>query len=521
MERTHMIDRSYLVLWSFICLLVLSVGTALGVVGDTPHRGGTLRWAIISFPTLDPHATGAPITWFIATHFLEGLYTTGRDGGPIPMLAAGQTVSDDGLLYTITLRRGVPFHRGKELTAGDVVPSLRRWGRKHPWGRELFARVDSAQSLDKYTVQLRLKEKSAMLLPLLMWGAIYPKEVVEEAGDGEAKTHIGTGPFQLADHQPQRSVELVRFERYQARPEPPYGYGGGKTAWLDTLLILRIPDDSARVAAVESGEVDATVFSPDAYDRLKDHPSLKVYIGKPFARLTSVLNQKRGVFTNVTLRQAALAALDMEPILRAAVEHPEFYRLDASLWPKEEPWWTDVGRERYNQKNPEKARRLLKEAGYQGEPVRYLVPQNRTELYRSTLMMRQQLEEVGFVIDLQVVPNWAMFMQRQDNPDLWDAFTIDISMHAPDPTLYYSIRFRYDLPGWNCDPDVERLLHAMATERRFERRYRLWQDLQRLFYERVPAIHHGWVFMPWVMRNHVHGPFDMFFPYFWNVWVEK
>jgi peptide/nickel transport system substrate-binding protein len=232
MARMPTTSGPHATLYSLVCLLVLSVGMALGAAGDTPRRGGTLRWVALALETLDPHSVTTGATWIISSHCLEGLYTIGQDGGPIPMLAEGHTIRDDGLLYTFKLRRGVPFHSGKELTAADVVPSLQRWGRKHPWGRELFTRVESVQPLDRYTVQLRLKEKSAMLLPLLFWGAIYPKEVVEEAGDGEVKTYIGTGPFQLAEHQPQRYVKLVRFEGYQSRPEPPNGYEGERRrAW--------------------------------------------------------------------------------------------------------------------------------------------------------------------------------------------------------------------------------------------------------------------------------------------------
>ena len=61
----------------------------------------------------------------------------------------------------------------------------------------------------------------------------------------------------------------------------------------------------------------------------------------------------------------------------------------------------------------------------------------------------------------------------------------------------------------------------METERQFEKRYRLWQDLQRLFWERVPMIHYGHTFRLNVMRKHVNGPFDMPQPYFWNVWLDK
>lgn len=87
------------------------------------------------------------------------------------------------------------------------------------------------------------------------------------------------------------------------------------------------------------------------------------------------------------------------------------------------------------------------------------------------------------------------------------------------PTLYDPIRCNF--PGWNCDPDLEQLLQAMATELQFERRYRLWQDLHRLLWERAPMIHYGYVSGLSVMPKHVNGPFDMVRPYFWNVWLGK
>jgi peptide/nickel transport system substrate-binding protein len=221
MARMPTASGHLVTLHSLVFLLVLGVGTALGAAADTPRKGGTLRVATSGEPpSLDPHATSSGLAQFIAMHHLESLYTTGKDYGPIPMLAEGHTVSDDGLVYTVKLRRGVRFHHGKELTAEDTVPSVIRWGRMHGWGKELFRNVESVKPLDKYTLQMRLKEKSAIVLPLLI-GAIYPKEVLEEAGDGPVKTFIGTGPFRLAEHQLGRSLKLVRFEQYRSRPEPP------------------------------------------------------------------------------------------------------------------------------------------------------------------------------------------------------------------------------------------------------------------------------------------------------------
>ncbi len=518
MARTHTTGRPQGILYSLVCLLVLGVSTVLGGAGDTPRQGGTLRVAPVVLPTLDPYWRDLAITWTLARHYLESLYTFGKDGGPIPMLAEGHTVSDDGLVYTFTLRRGVLFHHGKELTAADVVASLQRWAKMVRVGEEFFTRVASLMPLDKYTVQVRLTEKSALVLAMLNTALIYPQEVMDAAGEGEVKTIIGTGPFQLAEHEPGRMTRLVRFAQYKARPEPPNGHGGGKTAWVDTLVFLPMPDAATHVAAVESGEADVILGTPlEAYDRLKNHPDLKVLLQKDYNRVITLLNKKHGMFTNVTLRQAVLAALDMDAVLRAAFGRPEFYRLDASPFPKDSLWWTDVGRERYNQQDKDKAQRLLHEAGYQGEPLRYLTTGQGGSKYKVALATQQQLEAVGFNVALQVVDNVSTLMH---NPDLWDACAFGSLAGGNNPYWYQGLRCEAT-GGWNCDPDVVRLKHIMATELRFEQHYRLWQDLQRLFWERIPVIHYGYSAALQVMRKHVHGPFDMGQLYFWNVWVEK
>ena len=516
MEPTHTPLDQQVIPYSLVFLLALGVLTAFGGAGETPRKGGTLRVGLIAeASTLDMHWQPEGIAQLIGRHYVESLYTQGLDYGWIPMLAEGHTVSDDGLVYTIKLRRGVRFHHGQELTAADAVASLLRYGRLHARGRRLFQRVESVKALDHYTVQLRLQGQTALVLPLL-GTAIYPKEVLEEAGEGQIRTHIGMGPFKLAELQPGR-VKLVRFEGYQSRAEPPNGYGGGKAAWVDTLLFLYLPDDSVRLAALESGDVDITWGTHEAYDRLKALPDLNVKIEKPGNKFVTLLNKQKGLFTNVKLRQAALAALDMEPILRAAVGHPQFYRLDSSLSFKEEPWWTDAGGELYNQNNPEKARRLLKEAGYQGEPVRYIAAYDAVAQHRVAPATKQQLESVGFTVELQLM-EWSTSVRRRDNPDLWDARTVWWWI-TPDPTL--STGLRCDGPGWNCDPDFATLLQAMETELQFERRYRLWQEIHRLFWDRVPFIQYGDTFWLTVMRKHVQGPFDMPVWYFWNVWLDK
>ena len=103
MARTHTTGRPQGMLYSLVFLLVLGVGTALGQAGDTPRKGGTLRVAALSGGrlSLDAHWTRAWVVSFITSHYLEDLYTIGKDYGVIPMLAEGHTVSDDGRVYTV------------------------------------------------------------------------------------------------------------------------------------------------------------------------------------------------------------------------------------------------------------------------------------------------------------------------------------------------------------------------------------------------------------------------------------
>src|SRR2546428_10237959 len=128
-------------------LTVLALATALATaavvgVADAQKRGGVLRVGNLGEPPgLDAHWTTASITETLTNHIYEGLYTLGDDKRPIPMLAESHAVSKDGLTYTFKLRRGVTFHNGKEMTADDVVASLKRWSQQSVYGKALFTQV--------------------------------------------------------------------------------------------------------------------------------------------------------------------------------------------------------------------------------------------------------------------------------------------------------------------------------------------------------------------------------------------
>jgi peptide/nickel transport system substrate-binding protein len=487
-----------------------------------PHPGGVLKVAIIGEPpSLDAHWTTASLTYDVTSHLYEPLFTLDDKYGVIPMLAEGHAVGDGGKLYTIRLRRGVPFHNGKELSAEDVVASLGRWGKVATVGKLLFRSVQGLQARDRYTVELRLGGPSGIVLSALanasQFPAIYPKEVVEAAGDGQIKDFVGTGPFRFVERIPDRYTRLARFDRYAARSEPPSGYGGRRTAYVDEVQFIPVPDVSVRAAGVESGEYHFSDWiGPDSYERLAGNPRLDVMIVKPNEWISAIFNKRMGLFTNRALRQAVLAALDMEPIMKAAVGAKDFYRLDPSLIFREQVWWTDVGKDVYNRPDREKAKRLMREAGYKGEPIRWMATQFYDWMYKSALAAKQQLEDVGFTVDLQVL-EWATVVQRRNDPKLYDVFTTGIGFQTDPAQLPF---LGCEWPGWTCDGKLDALMARFTGETDFTRRSATWAEIQRWFWDEVPVAKLGDFFTLRIKQKSVVGYANRYRPFFWNVGLK-
>ena len=167
-------------------------------------------------PTLDAHWTTANFVEVIAQHMYEGLYTLDQTYQPIPDLADGlPAASADGLVYTIKLRQGIKFHNGKEITSEDVVASLKRWGGYATQAKALWASVEDVRPAGKYAIELRLKEKSGIVLISLAnannFAAIYPKEIAEKyptPGQGDRVHRDG-------------SLQVRRVEAGQPYPHGP------------------------------------------------------------------------------------------------------------------------------------------------------------------------------------------------------------------------------------------------------------------------------------------------------------
>ena len=118
------------------------------------------------------------------------------------------------------------------------------------------------------------------------------------------------------------------------------GYGGKRVAYLDEILFIPVPDVAVRLAGVETGEYHfGQQIKQDQYERVKGIAGLDARVVKPAGWITAVPNHKEGMMTNKKIRQAFQAALDLEPIMAAAVGNKDFYRVDGALFYPEQPQW--------------------------------------------------------------------------------------------------------------------------------------------------------------------------------------
>jgi peptide/nickel transport system substrate-binding protein len=473
-----------------VLLVLLAVVLGSTVDGQTPKRGGTLRIANIGEPpTLDYSATTVGITSNISMAMFETPFAFDANWRPQPMLVESHAVSQNGLTHTFKLRHGVLFHNGKEMTSEDVVASLTRWGKVGSRGAVVFSHVEAVTASDKYTVVMHLKEPFAPLLAFLALpssaAAIMPKEIADATPAGPVTQYVGTGPYRFVEWIPNRHVKLARWDKYASRMEPASLYAGRREALADEVIYYPVGNVATRVAGVQAGDYDlADDIQQDLYAQLKGDARVVPEVLQPGTWLVFFFNKKAGLMANVKLRQAVTVALSMQPILQVTVGNPDLFQLTPSIYPKGTSWYSEVGAPWYNQGNAERAKQLAVEAGYKGEPIRWLTSQQYPWMYKSSAVAADQLKKAGFNIDLQVY-EWAGVVERRAKPAEWEMFTTGHGF-VPDPALVDLFSPTY--PGWWESPAKNQLLQDFNRALDARTRAQIWQKMQELVFTEG-----GWV----------------------------
>jgi len=466
-----------------------SVEKVITATPEPSRYGGTLRWAFnLNVPTLDTMWTTTYVSSWTGLHMYETLFTYDSNLAPIPDLAEAYAKSTDGLTHLISLRKGVTFHNGKELTVEDVEASLKRWATLSGTGKKLFEQVDSMSFPDKYSIEFKMKDVYPLFQTALCIDSqgpvIYPKEIVEKAGDGEIQEYVGTGPYKFEEWDRDRLIRMSRFDDYVPHGTKPNGYGGKKMAYMDEIIFYIVEDASTRMAGILAGDYDR-IDSPTAeeYDNLKSDPSVKI-IYSPYGGIwENVLNMKSPITGDIKLRQAMQAATDPMPICLARVGNEDLIQVTSAL--ADGPWHTEVCGEKFGQANLDEAKRLLAESNYNGETIRWLTA--GSPFFELSVVHSQQLEAIGLNIEL-LQSDWATVIERRNKEEGWEVMATGWGLKV-DPML--SPQFLGTFVGWWDTERAESLRDAILTTPNYDERFKLWEELQCLWYEEVPALGYG------------------------------
>ena len=462
-----------------------------GLATPTPRHGGTLRVATTGEPPhLDPHRSTDTLVLLITGHVFETLFTSDAQHRPTPLLATGHEASRDGLVHTITLRRGVRFHDGSLMTAADVIASLERWGSMSGLGASLLAATERLVAVNQYTVEFRLREPfgtlPTALTRQLQPATIHPAHVLAESDRTRLAAPVGTGPYRLEQWAGGRPLRLVRFEGYAAPLGPRDGYAGARPQYLDAIEFVAMPEEATRVAALRAGDVHLLeTVSPDQLPALTRDPEVVAELAGADVWLNLVLNLRSPVLERVEVRRAVQLALDHDAVLQAAVG-PDAYTLSPDLLPGTADWSSDAGADRYHPHDPGQARRILDELDARGTRLRLLTTLARPPEHNAALVITQQLRAVGFDVELLVVDTATLSSWRADE-HRYELYLASASFR-PDPVMR---NLTASAGGWWEDPVKESLLDRLRASDDLAERQELWAQVQARFHEDVPRIKLG------------------------------
>jgi peptide/nickel transport system substrate-binding protein len=478
-------------------MLRTAVLAAVALALTGPAAADTLRARLnADVRSTDPGVNRDANTDAVVLHMVEGLVAFREDASVGPLLAESMTVSDDGRTYTFRLREGVRFHNGAALTAEDVAWTWRRYMTPETRWRCLtefdgrgVTRLDAIETPDPRTVVFRFGRASA-LIPATMarpdcgGAGILHRDSV--GADGAWIAPIGTGPFRLGEWRRGQFIELVRFDGYAARAEPRDGFTGGKTAEVERVRFMIIPDQAAAKAALLSGAIDVlTDIANSDLAELKARTDVIVDVAPTMGLSTLLIQTRDPLLSDMRIRRALALSLDLPAIVQAVTEGTGSY--NASAIPVSSAFHTPPHREGYR-RDLATARRLLAEAGYRGQTIKMLANRRYTSMFDSAVLIQAMAQEAGLRLEIEVL-DWATQLDRYTKGD-YQLMSFSYSARL-DPSLSYEMfsgpKDTQPRKVWENAEALAMLAESMATGDA-ERRTALFEAMHRKMIADVPLI---------------------------------
>ncbi len=379
---------------------------ATGGAGGVAKKGGRLRVGIVGGSAKDSLNAHNPVTHpdeCRAIQLYDTLATYNSDFRVELALAEEITPSPDARTWTIRLKQGVEFHNGKTVSAEDVAYTIKRIIDKDDpqAGASGFAAVDpnGISVVDPLTVKLVLGTADAALLDQF---AQYQNGIVPVGYD--PKQPVGAGPFKFSSFQPGQQSVFARNPNYWRKDEPH----------LDEVVIIDFPDDTARVNALISKQVDAISQLPlGQINVVKADPNLKVLDSPSGAWLPFTMRVDRPPFNDVRVRQAFRLVVDRDQMVRQVLGGHGTVAND--LYGRFDPAYdSDLPQRKLD---IAQAKALLKQAGKENLTVELVTSEVAAGVVEAAQVFANQAKAAGITVNVRKVDPGEFY---GDNYLKWD-----------------------------------------------------------------------------------------------------
>ncbi len=486
--------------------IVITLGAliALPLTGwAAPKPGGTLTIGEASdLNNVDPHRGLSKISGKAFSLICENLIISNLDGSPGPGLAKSWELSEGGKVWTFHLVKGAKWHNGREMNAEDIKWNFERMLKKETRSplRGRFSIIESMKAIDTHTIQFTLK-RPLVGFPALMYSAASAQVPMcaPESVNAEGKiTHpIGTGAFEF--------VEWKQNEYFKVKKNPSYRIKG--IPYLDEVVIKFIVDETTRLAAVRSGELDLSIdMGVYQVEELAKKPAKDLVLVQDVLASMGFIhfNVGKPPFNDARVRQAVAYGINKPEIAQAVwgerAVHGNQPMMPASPFNFNVP---DLKRD------IKKAKQLLKEAGYpNGLDVVLTSSSGYWQYMIATEVIMEQLKEVGIRITLEMT-DWPTYVGKCFKgvytmgyagwPLDWDpGFTYPASFTKGGMYSFLTGR-AYE------NPELTQLLLAADEAVDEEKRKKLFTQAVEIITTDAPWVYIGYGPAPTVLRAVVKG----------------
>ena len=443
----------------------------------------------VDIATLDPANHRDRWTEIVLRHLYDGLLTRDPLMRLIPDMAASWTQINP-TLYAFTLRDGIRFQSGRSLEADDVVFSFERLinrdvlGQVSPRAR-LLGPLKSVRAIDRQLVHFELSEPWPIFPAMIPFQQIIERPEQSDS-DGQGIALVGSGPFRLVERFPGSAVVFRRNENYfgGSGEIPPVGQ-----ACVSRLVFNVVPNNESRVAGLLAGDFDLVVdILPHSIPVIARHPDTEIVSVAGTRSFYIVMDNAVPPFDNPNVREAVALALDRKALVSEHLDGKATL-IDGILSPFATGKNLDLER---NQHNPERALRLLSEAGLQ-DGLALELDTNR-QLFPLAESIALQLAEIGISVKTVVASSTEIADQwhkpaanRRDRLWLrsWGNASLD-PVGIFDPT--HKTGGRGNFANYT-NADLDALLEEAGREQNFARRAQLYRRAEAIVNADLPYIY--------------------------------